>query len=138
MLLHNFFDDTARRLPTRSRWSATASAIPTPTSRRACEPTGCGCCSARGVERGDRVALFLDNSVEMVVGIYAALRIGAVFMPINSLTKQDKLAYLLNDSRASALDHARGAARDLAARAGRTTQRSTLVSSSGLPPALTH
>ncbi len=57
----------------------------------------------RGVQRGDRVATFLDNSVEAVVSIYAALKCGAVFMPVNPLTKRDKLAYLLNDSRASAL-----------------------------------
>lgn len=57
----------------------------------------------RGVERGDRVALFLDNSVELVVGVFAALSSGAVFMPINPLTKADKLAYMLNDSRAKAL-----------------------------------
>ena len=57
----------------------------------------------RGVQRGDRVATFLDNGVEAVVSIYAALKCGAVFMPINPLTKRDKLAYLLNDSRASAL-----------------------------------
>jgi long-chain acyl-CoA synthetase len=58
---------------------------------------------ARGVARGDRVATFLDNSVEAVVSIYAALKCGAVFMPVNPLTKKDKLAYLLNDARASAL-----------------------------------
>jgi acyl-CoA synthetase (AMP-forming)/AMP-acid ligase II len=39
----------------------------------------------------------------MVAGVYATLRAGAVFMPVNPLTKQEKLAYLLNDSRASAL-----------------------------------
>lgn len=58
---------------------------------------------ARGVKRGDRVALFLDKNVELVCGVYATLRIGNVFMPINSLTKQDKLTYLLNDARASVL-----------------------------------
>lgn len=57
----------------------------------------------RGVRRGDRVALFLDNGVEAVASIFAALKIGAVFMPVNPLTKSDKLAYLLNDARASAL-----------------------------------
>jgi amino acid adenylation domain-containing protein len=56
-----------------------------------------------GVRRGDRVALFLDNSVELVVGVFAALTAGAVFMPVNPLTKTDKLAYMLNDSRATAL-----------------------------------
>jgi len=57
----------------------------------------------RGVRRGDRVAIFLDNGFEAVAGIYAVLRIGAVVMPINPFTKRDKLAYLLDDSGASAL-----------------------------------
>jgi amino acid adenylation domain-containing protein len=56
-----------------------------------------------GVRRGDRVALYLDNGVELVVGVFAALTVGAVFMPVNPLTKADKLAYMLNDSRAAAL-----------------------------------
>ena len=56
-----------------------------------------------GLKRGDRIALFLDNSVELVAGLLAASSIGAVFMPINGLTRQEKLAYLLNDARASAL-----------------------------------
>jgi amino acid adenylation domain-containing protein len=58
---------------------------------------------ARGVQRGDRVALFLDNGIEFVAGLYGALKIGAVFMPINPLTKEDKLAFMLGDARASAL-----------------------------------
>jgi long-chain acyl-CoA synthetase len=102
MLLHDFFTDTAARLPNKValicdgkrvtygelalRVNALAHAL-----------------RAHGVARGDRVALFLDNSVEMVVAVYATLSIGAVFMPVNALTKQDKLTYLLNDSRAAAL-----------------------------------
>ena len=58
---------------------------------------------SRGVQRGDRVAIFLDNGLEFVAGVYAVLRIGAVFMPINPLTKADKLAYMLVDARAGAL-----------------------------------
>ena len=57
----------------------------------------------RGVARGDRVALFLDNGIELAAGVFAALAAGAVFMPINPLTKADKLAYMLNDSRAAVL-----------------------------------
>ena len=57
----------------------------------------------RGVQPGDRVATFLDNSVHAVVSLWASLKCGAVFMPINPLTKRDKLAYLLNDARASVL-----------------------------------
>jgi amino acid adenylation domain-containing protein len=58
---------------------------------------------ARGVKRGERVALFLDNGIETAVAVYAVLKAGAVFMLVNPLTKRDKLTYLLNDSRASAL-----------------------------------
>lgn len=57
----------------------------------------------RGVRRGDRVAIFLDNGFEAVVSIYAVLRIGAVVMPINPHTKREKLTYVLDDSSASAL-----------------------------------
>lgn len=57
----------------------------------------------QGVRRGDRVALFLENRVEFVAGVIGILRLGAVFMPINPSTKDDKLAYMLNDARATAL-----------------------------------
>lgn len=57
----------------------------------------------RGVERGDRVALHLHNSVEAVVGIFATLKAGAVFVVINASTKRDKVKYVLNNCRATAL-----------------------------------
>ncbi len=57
----------------------------------------------RGIGRGDRVVLFLDNSAEAVVSIFAVLKAGAVFCPVNPSTKADKLAYILNNCRASAL-----------------------------------
>lgn len=56
-----------------------------------------------GVGRGDRVAIFLDNSPETVIAIYAALKIGAAFVPINALTKPDKLAQILRDAEPAAV-----------------------------------
>lgn len=58
---------------------------------------------ARGVQRGDRVVLYLDNCVEAAVGVWAVLKAGAVFVMANSTTKPDKLAYLLNNSRAACI-----------------------------------
>ncbi len=52
----------------------------------------------RGVRRGDRVAIFLDNTMEAVISLYAALKVGGIFMLINPLTKRDKLAYVLHDA----------------------------------------
>ncbi len=58
---------------------------------------------AHGVRRGDRVALFLENTPDTVVGIYGALYAGAAFMVINPQTKGDKLHYVLADSGATAV-----------------------------------
>lgn len=57
----------------------------------------------RGVQRGDRVAIYLDNGPETVIAIYAALKAGAVFMPVNPQTKKDKLALLLSDAEPACL-----------------------------------
>jgi len=58
---------------------------------------------AAGVARGDRVALFLDNVVEMVVAIFAALKAGAAFLPMHPTTKGPRLVYKLKDAGARAL-----------------------------------
>jgi len=56
-----------------------------------------------GVQRGDRVAVYLNNSIEAVVGIFAALKAGAVFVPVNVTTKHEKLVYILNNCRAASM-----------------------------------
>jgi len=58
---------------------------------------------AAGVERGDRVVIFLPNSLELVLSIFAVLKAGAVFVVLNPTTKADKLAYVLNNCRATAI-----------------------------------
>jgi amino acid adenylation domain-containing protein len=58
---------------------------------------------AGGVERGDRVAIQVENSVEAVVSIFAILKAGAVFLVVNPTTKADKLCYILNNCRAKGL-----------------------------------
>lgn len=58
--------------------------------------------TASGVNRGDRVAIYLENSIEAVVSIFAVLKAGAVFVPLNPATKANKLAFVLNNCRAAA------------------------------------
>ena len=58
---------------------------------------------AAGVERGDRVVTVLPNSIESVLAIFATLKAGAVFVVLNPTTKADKLTYILNNCRASAM-----------------------------------
>ncbi len=62
-----------------------------------------GALAKGGVERGDRVIVFMDNCWQAAVAIFAVLKAGAVFSPINPSTKADKLAYVLNNCRARAV-----------------------------------
>jgi amino acid adenylation domain-containing protein len=57
----------------------------------------------QGIQRGDRVALFLPNSFELVVAIFGVLKAGAVFIVINHSTKKDKLKFILENSEAKAI-----------------------------------
>src|SRR4051812_25875305 len=57
----------------------------------------------RGLARGDRVVIFLDNSPETVAAIFGVLQAGAVFSVVNPGTKLDKLAYILNNCGARAI-----------------------------------
>ncbi|MEO8807001.1 MAG: AMP-binding protein [Burkholderiaceae bacterium] len=102
MLLHQLFEKTARQTPDKVALMFEGSRLTYADVDRLSNQLAASL-QQRGVRRGDRVASFLDNGVEAVVSLYAALKCGAVFMPVNPLTKRDKLAYLLNDSRASAL-----------------------------------
>ena len=56
-----------------------------------------------GIKKGDRVAIFLNNSWQSVVAIYGITLSGGVFIVINPQTKANKLQYILNDSSAKIL-----------------------------------
>jgi long-chain acyl-CoA synthetase len=101
-LLHDLFERSARTYPSKTALVFDG----TPFSYAQVAESATRLASVlqrRGVRRGDRVAIFLNNGPEAVSAIYATLKIGAVFMPINPLTKVDKLAYMLNDARPVAL-----------------------------------
>jgi len=57
----------------------------------------------RGINRQDRVVIFLDNSIESVISLFAILKMGAIFIVLNPTMKSKKLNYILKDSGASAL-----------------------------------
>ena len=58
---------------------------------------------AHGVQRGDRVVIVLDNCVASAVSIFAVMKAGAVFSPVNPTIKADKLGFILSNCRASAV-----------------------------------
>lgn len=58
---------------------------------------------ARGVRRGDRVAVLLPQSPEALLTHFAAYRIGAIVVPLFTLFGEDGLLFRLADSGATAL-----------------------------------
>jgi long-chain acyl-CoA synthetase len=59
--------------------------------------------AARGVARGDRVAVLLGNCPEATQTYYAAAELGAVIVPANPLLKANELAYIWSDSDVKAV-----------------------------------
>ncbi|MBI5055398.1 MAG: AMP-binding protein [Nitrospirae bacterium] len=101
-LVHHFLEYSAQRYPDKTALvhqgkRLTYAAIDSAADKLAVS------LQQRGIERGDRVAVFMDNSVEAVVSIFAALKAGAVFMVVNHTTKTEKLEFIMNNSRARAL-----------------------------------
>ena len=56
-----------------------------------------------GVAPGDRVLLMLENSIEYAVGVHAVLLAGAVLVPVHPMAKTEKVAFIANETRATAL-----------------------------------
>lgn len=54
----------------------------------------------KGIKKGDRIAVFMNNSWECAVSIYGITLAGAVFLVINPQTKSNKLQYILEDCSA--------------------------------------
>jgi amino acid adenylation domain-containing protein len=56
-----------------------------------------------GVRRGERVAIYMDNSAGCATALYGTLLAGGVFVIVNPQTKEDKLLYVLDDCEAAVL-----------------------------------
>jgi fatty-acyl-CoA synthase len=53
-----------------------------------------------GVKRGDRVVLWMTNTIEWVVSAFAVLRIGGVLVPVNTFLKPEEIKYFVAQSGA--------------------------------------
>ena len=51
-----------------------------------------------GVQRGDRVAIYLLNSPQFLEVVYACFEIGAVIVPLNTRLAADELVFIINDA----------------------------------------
>lgn len=96
VLIHDVIVETAARTPQaealaygheRLDYAALSAAV-----RRAA-----GALLAAGVQRADRVAVYLEKRIENVAAMYGASLAGAVFVPVNPLLKAEQVAHILAD-----------------------------------------
>jgi len=54
---------------------------------------------SKGLAQGDRVILYVGNSLELVVAVAALWKVGALPIPITTWTVGRELAFLVADSK---------------------------------------
>ncbi|GHI08887.1 acyl-CoA synthetase [Streptomyces cellostaticus] len=59
--------------------------------------------AGRGLERGDRVAVLLQNSPHFVLAVLGAWKAGATVVPVNPMYKSGEVAHVLRDGEVAAL-----------------------------------
>jgi len=85
-----------------------------------------------GLAAGDRVALYLQNVPQFVIGLLGTWKAGAVAVPINPMNRQRELELLLTDSGARVLVCLQGLYRDVAAEVVGRTGVQTVITTSEL------
>lgn len=55
----------------------------------------------KGIRQGDIVAILTERSVDMIIGIIGILKTGAAYLPIDSKYPNERINYILSDSKVS-------------------------------------
>jgi len=56
----------------------------------------------RGLEKGDRLCVYLENSVTFIDLYLAAIKLGVIFVPVNILYKEREIAHIYKDAEPKA------------------------------------
>jgi acyl-CoA ligase (AMP-forming) (exosortase A-associated) len=101
-LLHELIETAAHRTPaapalTHGEESLTYEALDAGVKRLAAGLI------ERGLQRGERVAIYLEKCVESVIASFGAAAAGGAFVPLNPLLKPEQVAYILADCNARVL-----------------------------------
>lgn len=102
MLVHNFLENSAARFPDKTALVCDHQRL-TYGQVNAFADQLAAALMDRGLKRQDRVVIFLENSVESFISLYAVLKAGAVFVMLNPGMKSGKLNFILKDSGARAI-----------------------------------
>jgi len=96
-LLHEFLLNSAREYPDKTALVCGSKEF---TYRKLLVQTStlAAWLSDNGLQRGDRVIVYLDNSAEAVISIFGTLLAGGAFSVVNPSVKLNKFMYIVGDS----------------------------------------
>jgi long-chain acyl-CoA synthetase len=90
---------------------------------------------ALGVEKGDRIAILLGNSIEFVVVLFAIARLGAVSVPLNIRHRLAENRHILDDCAAKVVVHEHDLSDRIPAPGAQASPRHAVaVRRDGVPP----
>ncbi len=97
MLVHDYLMKTAQRIPEKE--ALVCGGIRLTYKEIAGKAQGLSTyLVSNGLEKGDRVAIYLDNGPEAVISVFGVLQAGGCIVVINPSTQLERLAYVLEDS----------------------------------------
>jgi acyl-CoA ligase (AMP-forming) (exosortase A-associated) len=111
-LLHQLIQDTAKREPGLKAVSYKGEALD---YGALAEKVGeaAGAFAGLGLKRGERIGIYLEKRLEMVVAMFGAAAAGCVFVPVNPVLKPRQVGYILRDCNVRALVTSSGRAAEL-------------------------
>ncbi|WP_219118160.1 acyl-CoA ligase (AMP-forming), exosortase A system-associated [Janthinobacterium sp. UMAB-56] len=101
-LIHDLIFDTALRAPHASALSWQGEEISYAALAQSVREAACTLLTL-GLQRGARVAVYLEKRPENVSAMFGAAAAGGVFVPVNPLLKPDQVAYILADCKVAIL-----------------------------------
>ena len=101
-LIHHMLRKSAARYPDREAIVHGLRRLNFGEVADSCASVACGLRSA-GLQRGDRIGIYLDPSVEQVLSIFSISQAGCVYVPINTVLVPEQVAHIARDCGMKAL-----------------------------------
>lgn len=95
-LLHDLIAASAERSPDAAALTAGGETLAYSALARDVAQCAAGLL-ALGLDRGERVGIYLDKRIETVTSFFGATAAGGVFVPVNPILKAEQVGYILQD-----------------------------------------
>lgn len=95
-LLHDFITASADQSPEATALSYRGNTLAYQALHESCRSFS-GALAQIGIEKGERIAIYLEKRFECVTAMFGSTMAGSVFVPINPLLKPQQVAHILRD-----------------------------------------